>query len=339
MNPKFLVIPIALSFGLSLVISLYYPIPIGADFHFHMKITKLYRQGKLAMLEPDILKVNNLPYPPLFHFMLILVVEPRILQALFYPLALTASTFLVWKIRGTREALYTNILLLGSTAFFDRSIQVIPQAIEIILYPLATYYFLKGRNIPFVLVSLIMIYTHGLPALLLICPFILYCFINKREQYEGGKGVFLSIFGFIPFAAFTIPYLLQGLTLHSGIQNPQELAFLQNPAIFTLYYLGLPLPLLFLFAFVQHSIHWKITPLHKIAYYTLISLSPLLIFWPDRFFTYASMPLAFLGAKFLDSLKLKSMRAFFLIIVGFFAIYGYAEKWLWLLTNSYHVIS
>jgi len=50
----------------SLAVSLYYLAPIGTDIHFHLAIARSWAKGELGMFSELPLRVNKMPYPPLF---------------------------------------------------------------------------------------------------------------------------------------------------------------------------------------------------------------------------------------------------------------------------------
>lgn len=345
---------IALSFLLSISISLTYPVPIAQDFHFHITLAKLYAQGENALFHEEALRANNMPYPPLFHLLFVPFIWlgchmefGRFLQCLFYPLALTATTYLVYKNQGSRQALYCGLLLLSSIAFSDRSRQVIPQAIDMILFPLSVHFFLKGKLTRFTVVSLLMIYTHGLIALLLFLPFVLHELIaHKPPTYDQiivrksrSFYVLLTAFLSFPIIALSLVFLLPGLHHHlGGIQNAQEAAILQNPVGFTFPYLGPAMCLLSPFLVKVFFQLKNLDDLHKMAVYTLLSLTPMILFWPDRFLTYITMPLAILISQAVSSVKRPWLKIFLTCFLVDFAALTYLTEWGFLLNRTHHVV-
>jgi len=55
---------------LSVSVALSYPVPIGADIRFHLEIARVWASGMNGMFSDVALNVNKMPYPPLFHWLL-----------------------------------------------------------------------------------------------------------------------------------------------------------------------------------------------------------------------------------------------------------------------------
>jgi len=337
---KGLIVVVGLAFLLSVSISLAYSVPIAQDFHFHLGIAKLYAKGENALFNAEAFGPNQMPYPPLLHLVFVpfiwfgCVMEfGRVLQCFFYPLALFSCIYLVHKNSdGGNEALYCGLLLMSSTAFFDHSIQVIPQAIDMICYPLAVHFFLKEKMLSFMSTCLIMVYAHGLIALLLFTPFILHELITFQPTKTSFYVILTSFLSF-PILTLSLTYLLPGLQYHlGGIQNAQEAAFLAHPLSFTIFYLGPAMLILspFLIQLKNPS------NLQKLAIYTILALTPMLFFWPDRFLTYVTMPLAILIST--TNIENPRLKLFYIFILTGFAGANYLSNWYVLVNKAHHIV-
>ena len=62
--------PIWLSLIFSVALAVYYMKPIGEDIWFHLQIAEAWSQGKDGMIQPFVLALNKMPYPPLLHLIL-----------------------------------------------------------------------------------------------------------------------------------------------------------------------------------------------------------------------------------------------------------------------------
>jgi hypothetical protein len=320
----FIIITLLLAFFLTFSISFIVGKPIGTDFWFHLKIAESYARGENALFNEEFMAPNRGPYPPLFHLMLALFVTSgfilqiaTFLQVMFYPLALFTSVFLVWKRINASSASFVSIALFSSVAFFDRSMQVIPQAFDMILFPLAIYFFLTKRRIFFLISMSIMIYSHGAFGFLLFSSLVLY-----NLKYKVSKKMIIDVLvATIPILVLILVFLPSQIGLINDIKNPQEKLIKENP-ISLFVYMGI-FPTSTFIVSLMHFFHKKrkLSKTEIMSLLWLIVLLPVIVFYPDRFCTYAVVPVSILASKFLSDISFAHGRWLGLLLLVFsFAI-------------------
>jgi hypothetical protein len=316
---------IVLAFTRTFITTFLFPDPLG-DWVFHIKIARDYAAGKFAMLDPVWIAFNRMPYPPLFHLFLVpsvlLGIEKQFafgFQLFAFPIALILTMFFVYKLRGLKQAVYVGLLLLASNAYFDRSFQANPQAFDMIFLPLSYLFFFKKSVIPFLITSLVMIYSHGIPALLLLGPLILYGNI---------KIITILLVLSLPIVILSIYYLPGSLQVFKSDVNNQQAYLKQNVGAITPF-LGLPLVLLsftipFGYYFKRHvnnSIRKVMFDhLDKIMILLIICIIPMLFLWFERFFMFLAIPLSVLIAGTLDKWPFKVITYTWLILLIVLAV-------------------
>lgn len=343
---------IALALALVLAISLVYTVPVGWDPYYHLEIARIWARGEVGMTSSFVMNSIGYPYPPLFHFILVLGVwlkneflYIRILQSFFYPLGLGLSMWLMRKHVDPKSALFCGILLMSSIAYFDRLFEAIPQALDMILYPVVMHFFLTKRKIPFIIVCTLMIYNHSVAAILLLSGLFVLTVTEKRnDSFWIGT---LSLPILIPSAIF-LPqaWLFWG---QDPINTQQELAFWRNPGFFSAWYLGALFPSLFLaLYYALNKLQQKLEPFSpprklsldrfdKANLLTIASLIPMIIPWPDRFLCYVTMPLAYLTARHLTQRSSsRTRRAVTPLIIVAFIVFQ-SILWMWLITRNYYI--
>lgn len=334
----FIILTIFLSFLLTAAISLSAGKPIGSDFWFHLSVAESYARGENALFNEEFMRVNKGPYPPLFHLMFVPLVWLGIsiqfatfLQIIFFPLAMSASVFFVWKRVGIAPASFTAILLLSSIAFFDRSVQVIPQAFDMIFFPLAACFFLENRRLPFLVSMFILIYSHGAYGFLLLGSLILY-YLKWREGTKMVRDILLIS---APLIILTLIFLPSYMGYATVINTPQEELMRANPLYFFVYTGFLPVPI-FIVSLVYYF--FKRKDLDKTDYlvvFWFIVLIPMFFFFIERFTTYAIVPMSIMVSRFLTRfLKSTSHSKVYglilLIVLFLLALPNYLSWWYFL---------
>ena len=326
MRKIFLATPIFLSCLYTVALALTQGINIGVDVFFHLKIAEVWASGHVGMLSPFVLAINNMPYPPLFHFLLV----PGILlgieipwvtwvQVLLMPIAVASFMFLSYKLYGTTLSFFSGFLVLGCTAYLDRVVQPQPQALDFILLPVAffCYLFLKRRG--YVFSSVLMIWNHGIVSLSALGGTLLG-YVRKRDW----NITFAFLLGSGLMLALTFAYLVPALNqFSSSAQNDQEYAFWHLP-LFVPFYLGF-LIVGFPIAFYQAS-NWIrkrfVSSVDKLALLTVLSTSIMIPVWPDRWIQYCTIPLSLLILSQIYRSKSTARFFWFIAIILFYFING-----------------
>lgn len=320
-------------------------IPLAGEYFLITKYES-FTEGDAALhlkLTEELLRLKYpggslYPYPPGFHLLLaflsvILLSSPlqvmKALQLFILLFAVLSTTYFVFRKTDLYIATILALLLLGSPAFWDRSSQVIPQALDLILFPLAYYYFLEGKTRIFIAISTFLVYNHFAYAMLPIGGLLLYSVFNHRRFKE-----------FAIIGVFSLPLVLYvGLNISSilmestSIQNLQEEAVLREP-LFVIKYLGYPLFFLIFIAGCHQKFRAP-SQIEVVSRYWAFSLIPMVIYFPDRFIEYVSQPIAIMGALSIGELiKGDRKRAMVLSALLIFTTVSLLAFYKALLTNG-----
>jgi len=331
-------------YAVAVGIIVYYP--VGADVHFHIKVASIWAQGKNGMFSSYVMAINHFPYPPIFHWLFVpsvLLGDPllfaKILQTVFYPGSVATAMYLMRKHVGKEAGLLVGLVLLSSIGYWDRSLQVIPQTFDTLLFPLVLHFYLAKKQLSYIASSMALVYGHGLAAISFIGGIVLLAFFQKRRKEA------------LAIVALTLPLILlsafymQGIfTTWGGLDDtPQEIVFWANPVLYALWYLGpLLMPIVLLIPKVRVS-KWEFnSTLEKASILTMLTLLPMAVLWPDRFFGYITLPLAFILSSSISKWrdrKGKSFTGLFAIIFLMAFLNTYAYYWFNLASGLIHNIN
>jgi len=317
---------IFISLSLTIIMNLHYKAVIGSDFQFHAKIAKDYSEGKNALTKGEAIRVNGGPYPPLFHLFFALcllistgfaVVIMYAFQVLLFPAVMAATLFLIYKKMNVRAAAFAGILMLTSIALFDRAAQATPQGIDMILFPLAVYFFLESRKIPYIVTMSAMIYNHGIWSYLHFGALILYS-LYKKEKIMYHVWTFIVT---LPLFVITVIYLPGYMRIHSSVQSTQELVALGS-TWYLIKYMGVIIAgvtviyLIYLaIALIKKArFPYKLSNLEQIALLWMLTLSSLFFIIRDRLASYIVPPLVIILAGFIVR-KVKSRRFYIPLVL------------------------
>ncbi|MBW2964286.1 hypothetical protein KY363_02400, partial [Candidatus Woesearchaeota archaeon] len=212
---------------------------LGNDFRFHYALAQEYNQGKNALFSDTAITVNGGPYPPLYHMIMVVMMQFGILeqfsillQTIGFPLVIAIMAYLAYRQMGLRTAAMTSAILLSSVAMFDRS-QAIPQMLDMIFFPLAIYFLMKERKWPYIACMLIPIYAHGMWALLFFGGMTLYTLFRRKYISYNVWVLALSL----PIIIMTAWYLPGYLGVHGGAPQSDQEVYASEPSFF-MDYLG-----------------------------------------------------------------------------------------------------
>ena len=329
---------VGLAFTTCLAITLSYSVPVAWDPYFHLGIAEVWARGECGMFSELPMRINHMPYPPLFHLMLVPSVWlrqqytfVRLLQCVFYPLIIGSSMLTVWKHKGKKPAVITGMLLMSCVGVFDDGFQVIPQALDMMLLPVAFHFFLTEKKLPFVAVCTLMIYNHGIASAAYIGGLVLMTLIENRKK-QFFSIISLSLPVMVPLLIY-IPPALSG-TWGGFTDTKVEMTFWQNPLLLTLWYLG---PLAFAIPLVAwKSFHWnELARYDKALVLTVYVLFlPMIVVWPDRCLSHSAVPLSLIVAPKLANWKHR--KALYPILAVTFVVFQ-TMPWVWLVTRDFAI--
>jgi len=300
------VLVVVANFGACLLVSAGSFAPLGDDFVWHRSLASVYAsRGLLAGLSASVSRgvaLNGLPYPPLFHLFLapwaaLGFVDSfgLVAQSLLFSLVLSVFALIAWRWRGCRAALFVVLFLSASFGFFDRCFQVIPQSFEVLLLGLCLLLFLRGRLVLALLCGALMVLLHAPVSWLLLLPFFVVGLLLRGSD-EVWRDFWFPVGLFwasLPVLLFLLPFVPGALSTMSGSLCEQKRLFLQSPLSFSVAYAG---PLFFVGLVALLRLRWGCLDwLGRFMAVLLLSVFVMFPLWPDRAFTYAVVPLAFLS--------------------------------------------
>jgi hypothetical protein len=308
MNSKFVSFTlISLAFLFSLILTLSLGV-LGTDIWFHLKIAEAWSIGDISKAFHTAVSVNGIPYPPLLHFILVPLIwlnqvnfGVMALQVLFYTLSI-ALCMRYAKVSNSYIVNLSALFLLSSVAFFDRAMQVQPQALDFLLLPILMFASYK-RQYPLVSILTILLFlNHGYVAGFLSLGAWLYLLYDEPLEnvfytYITFCLTFVTVFFIlVAFQSFPSGLISASDTLLSAVHNSQQQQFLANPIGFTMIYQGI-IALGIPFA-VYNLLSWRrIHLFDKLNLFVLIGLLPMAFFWGDRFLQYSTIPLSMILAS------------------------------------------
>jgi hypothetical protein len=307
-----------LASSLSVFFSITAKLPYG-DWAYHIRYAELYAQGKLAMFDKELMSSNKTTYPPFFHLFLVPSVLfhieipfAKLFEWLAYPTALISTVYFIYKKRGIDQALIVGLILLSSMSYFDRTFQANPQSFDMIFLPLTYLFFLDKKEIPFIITSLIMIYSHGLPSLMLLAPMI---FLFDKSSI---KMIVITLLLASPIIFLTAEYFIPSISFHLSAElNPQQRNIREHP-LSAVRYIGLTIPI---FSFLIPFGYKNFDRIDKLMLVAILCLIPMIIVWPERFLEYVTIPASVLIAKQIYNSPYRKIFQVMILILALFNIY------------------
>ncbi len=297
--------------------------PSGDDIQIYLKIAQGFRDFENPLFNEKYFFAGY-PRPPAMPvtiailsfvpFVSMLAVA-NFLEIFLFPSILIATFYLVHKQTDVFTASLSTLILATSPAFWDRGAQVIPQAFDVMLFPVAVYFFLAGRRL-YIPICVYLIYNHWGYALLPVGA--LFVFSLKYRKKE------LKNFGIIGAASIPLAIVMavnSGAMLaeSSGMNESQEMAVLAEP-LFAVKYLGYPLFFL-IFVSAARLKYTQLQDFEKLVMFWILCLVPMFVLFPDRFIGYVAQPIAIIGGIILvDILKNEKLRIGLLLAVFIFAL-------------------
>jgi hypothetical protein len=240
-----------------------------------------------------------------------------------------------------KAAFFTGLCLLGSIAFIDGTIQLRPESLDLLFYPLMLLMVLSVKKKSFIGLALVTIYSHGLAALSSIYGIALKLLKTKETEpqilsdgsmlvktnphnpfYPWRKTILAGLIATLPIILISI-YYVQGafhkwFTLAGANQsNPQQTLFWTQPLIFIPFYSGLTL-FGFVFLLKRHKSYFE-----SLLGWGVVASMIMIPFWADRWLQYVTIPLSCLvGLGLKDAGKTKLLLAVLILSsISFIYIY------------------
>jgi hypothetical protein len=278
------------------------------------------------MLSDLVMKKNQMPYPPLLHWILVpgvwLGIEyelARAIQVFIYPLAVLSIMYVANRI-GYSNPSTAGLLLISSPAFYDRLVQVQPQGIDMILYPFVILSLYEKNWKLFSLLSIVLIYNHGVVAIAMMGGTYLYL-LYKRKY----KMLVIITVASLPIMVPYLKYMIAGMQDMLGIATGQEILFLKYPLVYSLLYVATPLLIIPLMKGID-----IMNPLHQMLIMNIVTSSIMTPFTGERFLCYMVPNIALLATETLNTTYLLYLSP----VIGIMHL----QPWYLLFSGKFHVL-
>lgn len=325
---------------------------VGSDVNLHLRLADGWKDLKWPLFNERFFN-SGYPYPPAFHISVAVLSSLAfttplevlsLLEVILLPLLLISTFLFVFHFKGIETAVLGVLLMASGPAFLDRGSQVIPQALDLLLFPPLIFSYIKGYRKAFIGIGTYLVYVHWFYTVLPLFGLFCHSIIMKRSKTRD----------FVWIGALSLPIIIimfyhapAMLAESAGLNELQEIAVINDP-LFAIKYLGYPL----FFTIYIATIHLRFKKLDEfdtVLVFWIIGLLPMIIFFPDRFLGYIAMPLGILGGLVITDLvrspALRATIAVGLFLFSFFTAYYFnqallltGETWMPLNTLSPFVV-
>jgi len=304
-----------------LTLSFLSPYPDGRDAWFHILVARAWLKGMNGMISPVVIELNGLPYPPLFHLLLVpfvanletALLAAKTMQLIYYPLGTLLLMLLVRKYSGSKMATVYGLCLVG-TYFAFTQMQARPQSLETLFYPIAVWSLMENRKKTFILSNVVMFYIHSPISLAFILGLMIYAFRQDKRESK----IWITALIIAPLVVYQATYIFNQVFFDRwfaagdlGILDETK-QFLSNPLFWLLNGLGLNI---ISFATIPPLLYrWKSqTRFTQIMLYSFFGMLIVAPTWYQRTLTIAIMPIAYFTALTVLGIKNKYLK---IILLG-----------------------
>jgi hypothetical protein len=323
-----LVMLVIYAFAITAFIVMSVPLPIGSDTYWHNHVSGLIAKGDVAGAWNYTITENKFPYGFLaFHFLIAPLswsgqplLMTRILEMLLMPTTYAITLYLVYRFGGgVKPAAITGLVLLGGWAFMDGALQVRPESLDLLLYPIIVMALLTVEKKSLLLASVLTVYSHGIAALSIIYGLALSKFKDKQWK----KTFIITALFILPVIILSLFYVQGAFQKWGGAppqENPQEYEFWTTPLTFIPIYAGsmlLGIPYLF---------RRNKSPLELLLTWGFIGSMIMLPIWPDRWLHYSSIPLSILAGIGID--RMQGKKKFIIGVAVLMVFMFYYAMWI-----------
>lgn len=271
-----------------------------------------WMSGKNPLLDKNFYNhwiVYSHPYPPLFPIIIgamakVLSISPLNLIVLLSPLgviSLISSFFYSMnKLKGKEFAVISTAVLIGATRMFGAMRYLVPRVIDWVLFPLMIFFYFDDRMIPFSILSIILIYQHGMLPLPFLISFLIYSYYYSRKKVKYFYGIFIVS---LPLAFVTYNSAFVFFTEPVPLEIMIKMVLSYDPLLLILGFAGI--------------FYTKRSEIKVICIMWIIFTIPLMFHFIHRFLNYISIPLTILGGLFVYENKFyKEVIILFSIALG-----------------------
>lgn len=219
--------PALIAFFLALIPTFKYQWPLSWDIIYHVQYAQIYAEYGFRLTDP----LLNAPYgqkigyPPLFHFLLVLLGKiskvdffqiARFLQPVIVMFLVLSTSYVARKFYGTLAGISAGFLMLSSLLLGNRLIFPLPENLALIFLTLSVYsyyYSLKKKSFKYAVMAgillIIMVFIHHAATL------VLFMIITAFTLVE--LSIYRNINVFKNYVAFLLLPLLMSLMVVVGL--------------------------------------------------------------------------------------------------------------------------
>ncbi|MBN1785359.1 MAG: hypothetical protein JW825_00010 [Candidatus Methanofastidiosa archaeon] len=266
--------------------------PFFVDIYYHLSIMEMFDQAG-GIVVHDFLQYAPLGrahlYPPFLHILMLGAYKAgfsvdaigRLVSSAMFPLTMVASWALMRKIFGSAESFVTLVLLLSSWQFFYTTAVVSASALATVL-ALAVYYLIYTRRTLAAIVAMTFcLYSHMSYPHLISLSLVLWAVFDPAFRRHISRVLAIS---YALFSPWLIVMVMNIDSLVSTSAPGGNLSF--NIILVTCALSGIVIAL----CRYRRGDYGPILPLVM-----LVSMLPVLLYYPSRFFVHSVVPLAMLG--------------------------------------------
>jgi len=319
------------------------PFPDGRDAWWHILVARAWYKGMNGMISPIVMDMNRLPYPPLFHLLLIpfaysldsSLLAVKVMQLFFYPVGTLFLMLLVRKYYGSMFAIVFSLAIMG-TYFSMNQMQARPQSLETLFYPIAFWALLENRTKTFILSIAAMFYTHSPISIALALGFVVYALRQNKKDLK----VWFSVVAVAPILLYQASFMFNQIFFERwfavgdiGIIIETQ-AFVADPLFWLLNGLGVNIAAFALIPWLLYK--WKDqSKFTQVMLYSFFGMLLIVPTWYQRTFMFTIIPMAFFTALSVMNVKNKYVKAMLLAALAIQAfIFTVAPAW-WMSPPDY----
>ena len=258
-------------------------------------------------------------YPPLFPIVIGIIsrissISPikvmLLISPFSSPLIFISFYFFLSEIVGKDDAFVLAFVFFSGTMMFGSGGVLLPRVIDWIIFPPLLYFFLNDKKSPFVFLSLVIIYQHGLFPLPFIFALLIYSILYLPYKLKEFAIILLLS---TPLVYFMTKSASTYVTFYSTEKVIEYLIILKWNLQYITLFLGIAGMVYFLLNDSKHL------DLVRLSMFWIFFSAPILYFRIFRFFNYTTIPLSIMGGLMLlelDSIKTRNYLIFLSILVG-----------------------
>jgi hypothetical protein len=209
-----------------------------------------------------------------------------------------------------KSAFITGLVLMSSMSFIDASMQIRPEGLDLLLYPLILLMILSVKKKSFIVMALVSVYSHGVAGLSNIYGLA----IKLLKENKWRKIIAVGLIVIIPMLIVSAYYIKGAFETWFSFSGTNYNTF-NYPLTMIPLYSGLTL-VGFLYLFNRNKSYFE-----SLLSYGIVGSMVMIPFWLFRWLGYVSVPLSMLVGIHFNNVPTKSFRLYSILFVMFYCAY------------------